>query len=473
MKLLAIVYVFFITSCGHKAIEKQRFVASETQIISQMQSKLSSSNKGVHTDVVLVYKDGQKIYEYFDRGYDLKSKHLSWSMAKSIAGILIGQAIDEKKLNLDDKVSKYIPQFPTQATIKNLLQMSSGIDFHEVYSGIPVTADVTKMLYLDGPKNGFSEYVTSLTKRVNNAPGDHFYYSSGDTNVLMAILKKVYPSNEDYNLLPWTKLFFPLGIKDASFEQDSKGVFVGSSYIYMNPEDYLKIGLLISNNGIWQGQRIIPESYFELMTQVSDAVNAVALDPDSQTRAYSSQITTNLPIVDREKKSDYPYLPTDALIMVGHQGQYLISSPSQKLVIVRLGTDEGEEFDIDGFLKLAGDLIRSKGYELTVAADYQRTFNSIEQNENKQKTRLKDYFKIPHLIRAMASKEYCSCRNVLKRTDKQCKEDLKITLPVLPKLSISKDSRHFTAKLGTGLFGKISRSEYKGEKLGCVLIQSE
>lgn len=78
------------------------------------------------------------------------------------------------------------------------------------------------------------------------------------------------------------------------------------------------------------------------MTRVAPGVSAQALPGTSQTRAYSSRLTTNLPIPARGLPSEYADLPTDALLMIGHQGQLVVASPSQKLVIVRLAVRSSE-----------------------------------------------------------------------------------------------------------------------------------
>ncbi|MFY7991948.1 MAG: serine hydrolase domain-containing protein [Bacteriovoracaceae bacterium] len=458
---------------GLIALSTMAAFAQESSSLMQMKQVLSG--KGVNTDAVIIYKDGAKIFEFYGREYDASKKHLSWSMAKSIAGILIGQAISEGKISLNDRIDKYFPDFKTDATVENVLNMSSGLKFKEEYSGIPVDSDATKMLYLIGPKASFAQYVNSLPVKNEAIPGKHFYYSSGDTNLLMEILKKVSQTQEEYNQYPWKKLFNPLGIKDATFEQDSSGTFVGSSYVYLSPDDFLKIGQLLMQNGVWNGTQIIPKDYLTLMKEVAPGVNEHALEGTSQTRSYSSQITTNLPIEGRGLPSEYMDLPQDALLMIGHQGQLVVASPSQKLVIVRLAMDKGTSFDRKLFFNLVSKIIREKGLNLVTAGDNGQNSNTPlpASNKKKGKTKMVDYLKIPHLIRAMAAKEYCSCMLVIGRSKEACREDLKVSLPILPKLKISKDKKYVTASLGTGLLGKISRAEFKSKELGCTLVESK
>ncbi len=445
---------------------------SSNLFASGMSSVLFSGEKGVNTDAVIIQKDGEIIYEKYARGYDKNSKHLSWSTAKTIAGILVGQAIEDGKLKYGEKLSKTFPDFQGNATILDVLQMSSGIKFKEGYSGIPVNMDVTKMLYLKGPKKGFGPF--TLDKPLNGkVPGDYFYYSSGDTNILMEVLKKKM-SKEEYDAYPWTRFFTPLGI-DATFEQDSKGTFVGSSYIYMTPRNFLKIGALIMNKGVYKGKQIIPTRYFDKMSELAKGVEKEALEGTSQTRAYSMQVTTNLPITGRGLAPEYKDLPSDSILLIGHQGQLVIASPSQKLVIVRLATDKGRSFRRKDFFSEVKSLIKSKGGSLETASE---THASLYKSQKKTKENKKEnpawyeYAYVPKLLRSLAAKEYCSCIFVLKRSKKQCREDLKASIPIIPFLTNfikKKSKRYVTAHLTSAAI--FSKAVYVNDKVGCRLTK--
>ncbi|MCM0606798.1 MAG: serine hydrolase [Xanthomonadaceae bacterium] len=453
--------------------------AQDSDLISLSQSLIQSKYSGVNTDAVLIYKDGQILFEHYARGYDSNKKHLSWSMAKTFAGILIGQAIEEGKLGLDDPISKFIPETQSKATIRNLLNMSSGIAFKEEYSGVPVDSDATKMLYMKGPKFGFGIYSAGLPNRKGAVAGEHFYYSIGDTNILMEILKRVSGTKSAYDELPFKKIFQPLGISQATFEQDAKGTFVGSSYVYLSAQDFLKFGQLLMNQGKVGNQEVIPSEYFKLMQALAPGVDKLALPGTSSQRAYSSQITTNRPIVGRGFNfPQYADLPEDSLIMIGHQGQWVIASPSEKLVIVRLGMDKGTSLDRYEFFAAVKTLIRDHQLTYTVPRDSNptryETHPSIPvsaSKEKKEKGHLGDYFKVPHLIRAMAAKEYCSCINVIGRSESDCKSDLKVSLPLLPRLKVSKNG-DVKATLGSGVFGRASKAKFISPELGCTLVQT-
>ncbi len=462
MKLLTLLVLF------------SSFVFSQTSSIESLEKVLfEKDNDDVRTDVVIVQKEGQVIYERYARGYNADTKHLSWSMAKTFAGILIGQAQKDGYLNLQDKVSNYYKEFQGEATILDLLQMSSGIDFIEEYSGVPVHVDVTKMLYLNGPKAGFDNFTVTRELREDLKPGEYFFYSSGDSNVLMGILKKAINQKSVYDNYPWKSLFSPLGVT-ATFEQDSHGTFVGSSYIYMSGKDYLKVGELLVNKGELNGEQVIPQEYFSLMTQVSLGVNQYADALTSQTRAYSVQVTTNQPIEGRNLPPEYEDLPSDSLILIGHQGQLLIASPSQKLVIVRLATDSGSSFKRREFLKHIKSLADEKGVPYESAKEENSLWYSQEapapilaKEEAAPTAGFWDYFKVPRLIESLTAKEMCSCVFVVGRSKKTCKKDLQTSVPLKFFVDINREKKTVSSFIIPGV---VEKAQYRGEKLGCALV---
>ncbi|MBS1961611.1 MAG: serine hydrolase [Bdellovibrionales bacterium] len=421
----------------------------------------------IHTDALLVYKDGKLLYSRYDRGYDETKKHLSWSMGKSISALVAARAVNEGKLGYGDALSKWVPQYKGTATLLDVFQMSSGLSFKEEYAGIPVDSDATKMLYLDGIDVGMAPY-TATRKMRPEKPGEYFYYSSGDANLIQEAVKNAIGDQKTYDAYPWTAFFDKLDIK-ATFEQDVTGTFVGSSYIYMTAPEYARIGQLVANRGVWNKEQIIPTDYFEKLNEVAPGVMKNALSGTSQTRAYSMQTTTNRPITGRHIGSEYPDLPVDSILMIGHQGQLVIASPSQNLVIVRLATDHGDPFNPhrqELFAAIKKFVTEDNGLPLETAGTQKESDDAIKAAALPKKgAKLWDYFKVPHLIRALYAKEMCSCLYVEKRTNDECKEDLKQSLPILG-IGIPNEKKG-TFKAFLGLNG--SKAKFHGDRLGCTL----
>lgn len=424
--------------------------------------------KKAKTDIVLIYKDGKVIYEYYAREYTPKTKHLSWSTAKTMTGILIGIADAEGLISINDPVKKYYPTAKTSARIIDVLGMSSGISFKESYEGLPIDLDLTNMMYLKGHAQGYANYMINNPLSETGLPGEYFNYSSGDTNLLMGILQQALKNQDAYDNYPWAKLFDPLGI-EAVAEQDIKGTFVGGSYVYMTATDFLKIGQLVMNKGVWNGQQIIPVKYFELMNRVADGVQIKVQKGNPENKAYSAQTITNLPIEGRNQPSAYKDLPLDALLMYGFQGQIIIASPSQKLAVVKLSMDE-KDFDRDAFYAAVKKFILAKGlpYETVGASGEQPNSVWQKKDDNPNSNPVASF---PHLVRAYTAKEYCSCRLVIGRSESICKDDLSAIVKIMPELKIEGDM--VTSQILGGLFGQVAKAKYRGKKLGCTLIQSE
>ena len=433
-------------------------------------TKLLRDTKKAKTDIVLIYKDGKVIYEYYAREYKPTTKHLSWSTAKTMTGILIGIADSEGLLSIHDPVKKYFPTIKTSARIIDLLGMSSGIAFKEAFEGLPLDLDLTNMMYLSGHTEGYVNYMINNPLSPTGLPGEYFNYSSGDTNLLMGILQKAIGDQVAYDNYPWEKLFKPLGI-EATAEQDIKNTFVGASYIYMTGYDFLKVGKLVMNKGVWNGKQIIPVKYFELMNRVADGVQVKVQKGNLENKAYSAQAITNLPIEGRNQPSAYKDLPLDSVIMYGFQGQIVVSSPSQNFVAVKLSMDE-KDMDRDTFYAGVRKFLLAKGYSFETVGDSVNT-ESITQkkdddNDDKNRNPIASF---PHLVRAYTAKEYCSCRLVIGRSDEICKNDLNAIVKIMPSIKI--EGNIVTSQVLGGLFGQVAKAEYRGKKLGCTLIHSE
>lgn len=422
-----------------------------------------------NTDIVLIYKDGKVVYEYYAREYTPTTKHLSWSTAKTMSGILIGIAESEGLLSINDPVKKYFPEAKTTARIIDLLGMSSGIKFKEAFVGLPLNLDLTNMMYLEGHAQGYVNYMLRNPLSPTGGPGEYFNYSSGDTNLLMGILQKAINNQSVYDKYPWEKLFKPLGI-EAAFEQDIKGTFVGASYIYMTAPDFLKVGQLVMNKGVWNGKQIIPVKYFELMNKVADGVQKKVQEGNPVNKAYSAQAITNLPIEGRNQASAYDDLPLDSVIMYGFQGQIVMSSPSQNLVMVKLSMDE-KDMDRLAFYAAVKKFMFAKGlpYETVGSSNggaATKTWGAEPPADDVNSGPVQSF---PHMIRAYTAKEYCSCRLVVGRSEAICKKDLSGIAKIMPLLKIENNG----IVTSQGLFRQTAIAKYRGKELGCTLIQSE
>lgn len=288
--------------------------------------------------VVVVYKDhlvGEKYLEEF--GKDVPQ--IGWSMTKSVTNTILGILSKQGKLNVNERapVSEWESEDDPRSKIKldDLMRMSSGLEWSEIYQG---PSDATAMLF---KKYSAGEF--ALSKPLKYEPGEHWYYSSGTTNILSLIAKRTL--GNEYLNFPRKELFNKLGMKSAVMEPDPSGVFVGSSFMYATARDWARFGLLYLHDGVWNGERILPEGWVAYSKSITT---------DGHGR-YGAQFWLNAERTDGSERR-LPSVPPDAYMASGFQGQRVFIIPSKELVVVRLGYDPGENFDFNAWLE---DLLKA------------------------------------------------------------------------------------------------------------------
>ena len=128
-------------------------------------------------------------------------------------------------------------------------------------------------------------------------------------------------------------------MESAVLQPDASGTFVGSSFLYASARDFARLGLLFLRDGVWQGNRLLPEGWV-----------AYSLSPTGPSLGgqYGAQVWLKLP---ESPGGGEPPMPGDAYYMLGHDQQIVAIVPSRDLVIVRLGlTREGGNWDSAGEL---------------------------------------------------------------------------------------------------------------------------
>jgi CubicO group peptidase (beta-lactamase class C family) len=257
---------------------------------------------------VVVVKAGRIVGEAYADGFDAETPLLGWSMTKTVNARLLGRAMLDGKLGLDD--AGLFPDWTDgrkDIRLRDLTAMASGLAFNEDYGDV---SDVNRMLFLTPDMAKFAAS-QSLTAK----PGTVFNYSSGTGTMLARLwMDRV---GADALTYPQTKLFAPLGIDSAVIEPDEAGTLVGSSYMYANARDWARLGQFLLQDGVWNGQRLLPEGFVKLM-QTSNGLPG----------GYSQMQTWLEP--------DYG-LPPDSFWLEGHDGQFVAVVPSAQLVVVRMG----------------------------------------------------------------------------------------------------------------------------------------
>src|SRR6185437_8523632 len=281
--------------------------------------------KPTGTRAVVVVWHGQMVAERYADGFDRHTRLAGWSMTKSVMNALAGILLKEGKLNTGAPAP--IPAWSRDdrglITVADLMHMNSGLRWWEFYGG---PSDATDMLFKEA---NMGEYAANSSLR--HSPGQVFNYSSGTANILSLILRKAI--GEDYYYrFPYEELFEKTGMYSAVLEPDASGTFVGSSYCYATARDWARFGLLYLHDGIWDGQRILPEGWVKWTTTGTSYGALWWLN-----RAGSG--------IRR-----HPHIPADCYACEGYEGQYVWVVPSSDLVVVRLAAEHGRRLKPDSFL---------------------------------------------------------------------------------------------------------------------------
>ena len=298
------------------------------------------------TKVVVVVRDGRLIAERYAPGYGPTTPMLSWSMAKSVLATVVGIAVADGRLGLRQPAP--VPEWASPSdprhgiTLDQLLRMSSGLAFDEQYGAVN---DVSRMLFTMPDTGAFA-----AAKPLAAPPDTQWSYSSGTSNVIARVLRDSF-GGDLAALVRYAneRLFDPVGMTSAFFETDASGTPIGSSFVFMTARDWARLGELHRLDGMWKGQRILPEGWVRYVTTPTPAA------PDG---CYGAHWWLNAGAAADRSHRPWPGLPTEAYAARGYSGQYVVVVPSEKLVVVRLGLSFPDDGN-DGTPELIADVIRA------------------------------------------------------------------------------------------------------------------
>ncbi|MCD0451708.1 beta-lactamase family protein [Actinocorallia sp. API 0066] len=277
-----------------------------------------------HTNALVILRDGAVTHEWYRDGVTDTTRLSSWSMAKSIISLLVGQAIARGELTEAARLTDLLPELRTgdaydTVTVRDLLDMASGINVSENYKEYwPFTG--TARMYLTHDLPAFVKDHRDLAF----TPGSRADYRSVDTQILGLILTRV--TGIPLADLLTERLWKPVGAEHtATWNLDRPGG-TEKAYCCVNAtaRDYARIGQLVLDDGRAAGQQIVPTSWITRIATPSPH----ALGP----WGYSAQWWHHSP-------TD----PTD-YSAIGIHGQYTYVNPATRTVIVKL-SDHGTEQD--------------------------------------------------------------------------------------------------------------------------------
>ncbi|HEX9965080.1 MAG TPA: serine hydrolase [Allosphingosinicella sp.] len=285
--------------------------------------------QGSETTAVLIVQGGRIVAERYREDFDMHMSQRTWSVAKSLAGTIVGAAVQQGLLDVNAPAP--IPEWkspgdPRSAiTTDNLLRMASGL--HSDAAG-----NRTDATYFGG---------SSVTENaaqwpLETAPGTRFRYANNDILLAIRGLRAKLGDGERALAFPFEGLLWKIGMTRTVPETDWQGNFILSSQVWTTARDLARLGLLYQNDGIWNGERILPSGWGAYVSRHGPA------QPPSGF-GYGATFWTFPPPSG---------LPPDAYIAQGNRGQYLAIIPSRAIVVVRRGYDgPGTAFDPAPFVR--------------------------------------------------------------------------------------------------------------------------
>ena len=285
----------------------------------------------------IAVQGGRVVAERYGPSASSTTPLISWSTAKSIThaalGILVGDGL------VDPAAPLAAPEWsgpgdPRAAiTWNDLLAMRSGLHFNEDYvdaeesnciemlfgSGADDVASYAAGLPLEQPVDAVYNYSSGTTNLITRAMADVLHaHSGGDPSDPAARRDVMERFLRD-------RIFDPIGMTSADPRFDAAGTFVGSSYVYATARDFARFGLLYLRNGVWDGERLLPEGW------VDDARTIRSVDPDDG-RLYGHHWWVR---GDRH----------GTFWANGYEKQLIVCVPALDLVIVRLGKTSADQAD--------------------------------------------------------------------------------------------------------------------------------
>ena len=256
---------FFPTSTPIKASEdpyifkkKGGFLMPNTYEFEGEEKQIIESIDYFNTDGLMILKDGEVHYENYWNENKETSRHIIWSVSKSFLSALVGIALDEGLIeDINDPIIKYLKDFKDTGyegvSIKNLLQMSSGIEFNEDY-GDP-NSDINR--YARVTATGTSQRDFAKTLKNSRKPGTYNHYISLDSQMLGMLIAEV--SNMSVKEYLYEKIWSKIGMQDDAFYlTDKQEVEMSLGGLNVTLRDMAKFGQLFLNNGEWNGNQIVP-----------------------------------------------------------------------------------------------------------------------------------------------------------------------------------------------------------------------
>lgn len=291
---------------------------------------------GGATTAIVISQNGRLIAERYLDGYTMHTSQRTWSVAKSVGASVIGAAVYKGLIDVKDKAGLEAWSRPgdprANITVENLLHMASGLDSRPA-------GNRTDHIYMGGGL--IAQYATK--NHLEAEPGTRWRYANNDTMLALRALREKMRNDRKFLEFPFKTLLHKIGMYHTVPETDWDGDFVLSSQVWTTARDLARLGQLYLNDGVWEGERILPKGWASYVATPAPAQPANRLGEKASTpgRGYGAQFWLY---------ENYEGVPDGTYAALGNRGQFLIVVPSRNVVIVRRGYDyRGQYFDGPAF----------------------------------------------------------------------------------------------------------------------------
>ena len=223
---------------------------SSAHIQEFMDTLMQDTRTEIHSCIVM--RHGHVVAEIYPQPWRKDYRHTMYSVSKTFTSVAVGMCIQDSLIALGDTIGKYI-SLPTSAS-KNIRAITVR-DLITMQSGIPVD---TKMRIHE------TEWLKAyLSKKPTASPGTRWAYDSIMSYILSAIVQKA--TGKTLMDFLQERLFHPLGITDALWEESPEGITCGGWGLYIRPEAMAAFGRFLLNKGKWHDKQLLASSWVDEM----------------------------------------------------------------------------------------------------------------------------------------------------------------------------------------------------------------
>ena len=308
-----------------------RRAAKEPQIRYEFEGKSRMLDDYLNTHPVtglLIAKDETILIERYQYARNEKQLLTSFSMAKTIIGLLIGIALEQGAIrSIDDAAEVYVPELKGteygRTPIKALLQMASGVAFNENYADRSADIYTLARLTLEQDPAGTLNAVKRFNTR-KHPPGAVFSYSSAESSVLGLVVARA--TGRTVSEFASQVLWQPLGAEaDARWNIDATGQEVTFAYYNAVLRDYARLGLMLAHGGKWAGRAVVPEKWIGVSTSVY---------PDGPSPTYGYHVWIS-------------HIDKSRFYLLGLRGQIILVDPKRKMILMQTALANSEHSDAE------------------------------------------------------------------------------------------------------------------------------